>query len=85
MMMDAMKNPVPLDGPVASASPAGSEERSDERPAGEAAALSIPDPETPEKPQSRRASAHYNLDILEKAKAAQTPAEVVRRVRRAGL
>ena len=83
MMMDAMK--VPVEGPGTSASPAGLEERSDERPAGEAAPPVLPDPETPEKPYRRRFSADYKLRILEEADACEAPGEVGRLLRREGL
>jgi len=85
MMMDAMKSPVPLEGPVASASPAEPEERSDERPAGEAAPPTLPDPETPEKPYRRRFSADYKLRLLEEADACEAHGEVGRLLRREGL
>ena len=85
MMIDLNQSPVALEDGGFPASPEGHEERSDERPAGEAAALSVPDPETPEKPQRRRFSAQYKLDILEKAEACEAPGEVGRLLRREGL
>ena len=85
MVMDTLKSPVPLEGPVASAWPEGSEERSDERPAVEAAPPALPDPETPEKPYRRRFSADYKLRILEEADACEAPGEVGRLLRREGL
>ncbi len=85
MTTDPKQEPVALEDPGFPASPEGPEERSDESPAGEAAALALPDPETPEKPQRRRFSAQYKLDILEKAEACEAPGEVGRLLRREGL
>jgi len=85
MMMDAMKSSVLLEGPVASASPEVPEERSDERPAGEAAPPVLPDPETPEKQYRRRFSADYKLRILEEADACEAHGEVGRLLRRESL
>ena len=86
MTMDPRQSPVAVEEPGFPASPEGHEERSDESPAGEAAApVVVPDPETPEKPQRRRFSAAYKLDILEKAEACEAPGEVGRLLRREGL
>ena len=85
MMKDAMKGPMPLEEPGTSASPEGLEERSDERPAGEAASPVLPDPETPEKPHRRRFGADYKLRILEEADGCEAPGAVGRLLRREGL
>ena len=85
MLMDTMKNPVPLEDLVVSVSPEGPEERSDERPAGEAAPPTLPDQETPEKPYRRRFRADYKLRILEEADACEASGEVGRLLRREGL
>ncbi len=84
-MMDPKQSPVVLEDGGFSASPEGHEERSEESPAGEAAALAPPDAETPEKPQRRRFSAAYKLDILERAEACEASGEVGRLLRREGL
>lgn len=44
-----------------------------------------PDPEVPEKPQRRRFTAQYKLDILEQADRATKPGEVGALLRREGL
>ncbi len=85
MMMDAMNVPVSVEGSGTSALPKGLEERSDEGPAGEAAPLVMPDPETPEKAYRRRFSGDYKLRILEEADACEAPGEVGRLLRREGL
>ena len=85
MMIDPKQGPVELEDGGFSASPEWHEERSDESPAGGAAATAAPDPETPEKPQRRRFSAGYKLDILERAEACEASGEVGRLLRREGL
>ena len=85
MTMHSKQEPVGFEELVLSASPEGHEERSDESPAGEAAATGVPDPETLEKPQRRRFGAAYKLEILEQADACQAPGEVGQLLRREGL